>query len=130
MFSKILLHFDRIKLTFAPRLSVSRCVKLWDDTNASQTGKFNNHLHIRGGVHVCVWVERSLPARRQNTGSADENRATQKKGQNQAPYLLAQLWEGFAHVGKRRIVNNVPVEDVNFVHRHGFLRKQAVNEHI
>lgn len=76
MKSEILLHFDRIKLTFAPRLSVSRRVKLWDDTNASQTGKFNHHLHISGGVHVCVWVERSLPARQQKTGSADENRTT------------------------------------------------------
>lgn len=60
MLSEIRHHFDDVKSTFSPRLSVSGCVKLCDNTNAPQTGKFNHHLHIRRCVHMCVWVECSL----------------------------------------------------------------------
>lgn len=61
------------KLTFAPRLRVSRSVELGDDTNSSETGKLNHHLYIGRRVHVGVRVVSSLRTRGwqlvSNTGS-------------------------------------------------------------
>lgn len=39
--------------------------------------------------------------------------------------LLAQLWERSAHVGEGLIVNNMPVEDVELVHRHRLLDERT-----
>lgn len=49
-----------LKLTFAPRLRVSRSVKLGDNTNSSEAGKLNHHLYVGRRVHVCVRVVSSL----------------------------------------------------------------------
>lgn len=48
------------KLTFAPRLRVSRSVKLRNDTDSSEAGILNHHLYIGRRVHVCVRVVSSL----------------------------------------------------------------------
>ena len=51
-----------LKPTFAPGLRVSRRVKLWDNPDAPQPGKLDDHLNVGGRVHVGVRVVGALLA--------------------------------------------------------------------
>ena len=55
-----------LKPTFAPGLRVSRRVKLWDNPDAPQPGKLDDHLHIARRVHVGVRVVSALLAKKKN----------------------------------------------------------------
>lgn len=44
---------------------------------------------------------------------------------NSVTDLLTQLRERAAQVGKGRVIHDVPVEDIEFVHRHRFLCEQT-----
>ena len=50
------------KPTFAPGLRVSRRVKLWDNPDAPQPGKLDDHPNVGGRVHVGVRVVGALLA--------------------------------------------------------------------
>lgn len=68
------LHRHDLKLTFTPRLGVSRGVKLRDHANAPQAAELDHHLHVSGRIHVRVRVVSALPTFLINCGEKKINK--------------------------------------------------------
>lgn len=100
---------ERTKLTFAPRLRVSRSVKLRDDTDSSEAGKLNHHLHIGRRVHVCVGVVSSLWTR--------EWQLVSRIGSSSHTFRTS-VWTSEASDGKKQteiFLSLVPLDHLTFL---------------